>query len=56
MKLFNPFAAMAMSPGGGTTPPKPNSPPAQAPSKDDLQAMKDQLTAMQEKINTLSRN
>jgi polyhydroxyalkanoate synthesis repressor PhaR len=56
MKLFNPFAAMAMNPGAGTTPPKPNSaPPAQAPSKDDLQAMKDQLTAMQEKINTLSR-
>ena len=24
-------------------------------SKDDLQAMKDQLTAMQEKINTLSK-
>ena len=58
MKLFNPFAAMAMNPtgGAGTAPPKPNSTPAQAPSKDDLQAMKDQLTAMQEKINTLSRN
>jgi polyhydroxyalkanoate synthesis repressor PhaR len=56
MKLFNPFAAMAMNPGTGTAPPKPNSTPAQAPSKDDLQAMKDQLTAMQEKINTLSKN
>ena len=56
MKLFNPFAAMAMNPGAGTAPPKPNSTPAQAPSKDDLQAMKDQLTAMQEKINTLSRS
>ena len=58
MKLFNPFAAMAMNPtgGAGTATPKPNSTPAQAPSKDDLQAMKDQLTAMQEKINTLSRN
>ena len=58
MKLFNPFAAMAMNPtgGAGTAPPKPNSTPTQAPSKDDLQAMKDQLTAMQEKINTLSRN
>lgn len=55
MKLFNPFAAMAMNPGAGTSP-KPNATPTQAPSKDDLQAMKDQLTAMQEKINTLSRN
>ena len=57
MKLFNPFAAMAMTPGGGAAAPKPNSaPPQTPPSKDDLQAMKDQLTAMQEKINTLSRN
>ena len=56
MKLFNPFAAMAMNPVGGAAAPKPNSAPQQAPSKDDLQAMKDQLTAMQEKINTLSRN
>jgi polyhydroxyalkanoate synthesis repressor PhaR len=56
MKLFNPFAAMAMNPVAGAAPPKQNSAPAQAPSKDDLQAMKDQLTAMQEKINTLSKN
>ncbi len=57
MKLFNPFAAMAMNPvAGAAPPPKPNAAPAQAPSKDDLRAMKDQLTAMQEKINTLSRN
>jgi polyhydroxyalkanoate synthesis repressor PhaR len=55
MKLFNPFAAMAMNPGAAAAPPKQNSAPAQAPSKDDLQAMKDQLTAMQEKINTLSK-
>lgn len=55
MKLFNPFAAMAMNPGAGAAPPKQNSAPAQAPSKDDLQAMKDQLAAMQEKINTLSK-
>ena len=56
MKLFNPFAAMAMNPGAGAAPPKQNSAATQAPSKDDLQAMKDQLTAMQEKINTLSKN
>jgi polyhydroxyalkanoate synthesis repressor PhaR len=55
MKLFNPFAAMAMNPGAAAAPPKQNSAPAQAPSKDDLQAMKDQLTAMQEKINTMSK-
>jgi len=34
MKLFNPFAAMAMNPGAGTAPPKSNSGPAQAPSKE----------------------
>jgi polyhydroxyalkanoate synthesis repressor PhaR len=56
MKLFNPFAAMAMNPVTGAAPSaKPAPAPAQAPSKDDLQAMKDQLSAMQEKINTLSR-
>jgi polyhydroxyalkanoate synthesis repressor PhaR len=56
MKLFNPFAAMAMNPGAGPAPAKPNSAGTQTPSKDDLQAMKDQLTAMQEKINTLAKN
>lgn len=56
MKLFNPFAAMAMNPGAGAAPAKPNSAGTQTPSKDDLQAMKDQLTAMQEKINTLAKN
>ncbi len=54
MKLFNPFAAMGMVPPGGTvSPPKPAT--SAPPSKDDLQTMKDQLTAMQEKINNLGR-
>ncbi|MEQ1522964.1 MAG: polyhydroxyalkanoate synthesis repressor PhaR, partial [Aestuariivirga sp.] len=35
MKLFNPFAAMAMNPVAGAAAPKPNAAPAQAPSKDD---------------------
>ena len=45
---------MAMNPVAGAAPSAKPSPPPQ-PSKDDLQVMKDQLTAMQEKINTLSR-
>lgn len=53
MKLFNPFAAMAMAQPGAAPPEKPNSPAP--PSKDDLQTMKDQLMAMQEKINNLGR-
>ena len=53
MKLFNPFAAMAMAQPGAVPAEKPNS--SAPPSKDDLQSMKDQLMAMQEKINNLGR-
>ncbi len=55
MKLFNPFAAMMP---GGMSPPaaKPQSPPSSAAaSKDDLQVLKDQLAAMQDKLNTMGR-
>ena len=52
MKLFNPFAAMGMAQPGA---PAPKPAASAAPSKDDLQTMKDQLAAMQEKINNLSR-
>ena len=55
MKLFNPFAAMMP---GGTSPTaaKPQSPPSNAAaSKDDLQVLKDQLAAMQDKLNTMGR-
>lgn len=56
MKVFNPFAA-AM---GGAVPgaPAPGRPqqqqPSSATSKDDLQALKDQLAAMQQKLDTLA--
>ena len=48
MRVFNPFAA-AM----GQTEEKP-SPAPQPPGKDDLQALKDQLSAMQQKLDTLA--
>jgi polyhydroxyalkanoate synthesis repressor PhaR len=57
MRMFNPFAA-AMP---GAPPPNsarnasPPPSPAAPPSKDDLQAMKDQLSAMQQKIDTLAK-
>jgi polyhydroxyalkanoate synthesis repressor PhaR len=54
MKLFNPFAAIAMAQPDAAAPPKPT--PGAPPSSDDLQAMKDQLAAMQEKINTIAKN
>jgi polyhydroxyalkanoate synthesis repressor PhaR len=55
MKVFNPFAAAmgAAVPGA----PAPGKPPSASPSaapKDDLQALKDQLAAMQHKIDTLA--
>ncbi len=58
MKLFNPFAALAMGQPGAApfAQPAPKPDAAPAASKDDLQAMKDQLTAMQEKINTMSKS
>jgi polyhydroxyalkanoate synthesis repressor PhaR len=58
MKVFNPFAAMMSGSMADATPP-PNAPSA-APqssnaSKDDLQALKDQLAAMQQKIDNIGR-
>jgi polyhydroxyalkanoate synthesis repressor PhaR len=55
MKVFNPFAA-AMP--GGVAPTSPSSAaakPQQGPaSRDDLQVLKDQLAAMQQKLDTLA--
>jgi polyhydroxyalkanoate synthesis repressor PhaR len=52
MRVFNPFAAMAVPPGGtASAPPKPA---ASAAGKDDLQVLKDQLAAMQQKLDTLA--
>ena len=48
MRMFNPFAAMATKPSEA---PASNS---SANSKDDLQALKDQLSAMQRRLDTLA--
>ena len=52
MKVFNPFAAIGAAIPGAPAPGKPQAPGAS--SKDDLQALKDQLAAMQQKIDTLA--
>ena len=51
MRMFNPFAAMAMGQPGGTAPAKPQ---PSAPGKDDLQALKEELAAMQQKLNSIA--
>ncbi len=54
MKVFNPFAAaMGGAIPGAPGPGKPAGAPAEA-SRDDLQALKDQLAQMQQKIDTLA--
>jgi polyhydroxyalkanoate synthesis repressor PhaR len=51
MMAFNPFAsAMGSAVPGAPAPGKPAS-----PSRDDLQSMKEQLAAMQQKLDTLSK-
>ncbi len=59
MKVFNPFAAAMGMPGAttGAPPPqaKPASPAPDASAKDDFQMLKDQLAAMQQKLDTMSR-
>ncbi|HLF21191.1 MAG TPA: polyhydroxyalkanoate synthesis repressor PhaR [Aestuariivirga sp.] len=51
MRMFNPFAAMAMGQPGGAAPAKP---PPSVPGKDDLQALKEELAAMQQKLNSIA--
>jgi polyhydroxyalkanoate synthesis repressor PhaR len=51
MRVFNPFAAAAM---GSTASGQKSQTPAQPPNKDDLQALKDQLAAMQKKLDTIT--
>ncbi len=48
MRVFNPFAA-AMGQAG-----QPAAPSQEPPAKDDLQALKEQLSAMQRKLDTLA--
>jgi len=51
MRLFNPFAAMAAS---AQRQPQEAEKPSSSPPKDDLQVLKDQLSAMQRKLDTLT--
>ena len=52
MKVFNPFAAAMGSVPGAPAPGK--AAPQGGSSKDDLQVLKDQLAAMQQKLDTLT--
>ena len=52
MKMFNPFAAMM---GGAPESSKPAATPQASASKDDLQVLKDQLAAMQQKLETITK-
>ncbi|MFO1132495.1 MAG: polyhydroxyalkanoate synthesis repressor PhaR [Hyphomicrobiales bacterium] len=55
MKVFNPFAAaMGGAVPGAPGPGKPQQPGPAGGSRDDLQALKDQLAAMQQKLDTLT--
>ena len=60
VKMFNPLAALTGMPGGmpGMTPPgtgpKPQPAAAAPPSKDDLQALKEQLAAMQQRLDSIA--
>jgi polyhydroxyalkanoate synthesis repressor PhaR len=55
MKVFNPFAAvLGGAVPGAPAPGKPAQPGAGGGAKEDLQALKDQLAAMQQKLDTLT--
>jgi polyhydroxyalkanoate synthesis repressor PhaR len=55
MKVFNPFAAvLGGAVPGAPAPGKPAQPGAGGGERDDLQALKDQLAAMQQKLDTLT--
>jgi len=60
VKMFNPLAALTGMPGGmpGMTPPgtgpKPQPAAAAPTSKDDLQALKEQLAAMQQRLDSIA--
>lgn len=56
MKMFNPFAAMMSGTMAGATPPAAEEKKPSAPaSKDDFQVLKDQLAAMQSKLDNISK-
>jgi polyhydroxyalkanoate synthesis repressor PhaR len=51
MRMFNPFVAV---PNGGAQQPASPPPPSQA-NKDDFQILKEQMAAMQQKLDTLAK-
>ncbi|MEO6608919.1 MAG: polyhydroxyalkanoate synthesis repressor PhaR [Aestuariivirga sp.] len=53
MKMFNPFAAVMAANAGSS--PKAEAAPGAETSKDDLQKLKEQMAAMQQKLDTMSR-
>ena len=53
MKMFNPFATMMAANAGGAA--KPDAAQGGGASKDDLQTLKEQMAAMQHKLDTMSR-
>jgi polyhydroxyalkanoate synthesis repressor PhaR len=53
LKMFNPFASMMAANAGG--PPKTEAPPSATASQDDLKTLKEQMAAMQQKLDTMSR-
>lgn len=56
MKMFNPFAAaMGTGMGMGETPKSPSAEQPPSTNKDELQTLKEQMAAMQEKINNLGK-
>jgi polyhydroxyalkanoate synthesis repressor PhaR len=56
MRMFNPFAGMAGAEPGSPRPSQPSPPASQdAAQKNDLQALKDQLSDMQRKIDELGK-
>jgi polyhydroxyalkanoate synthesis repressor PhaR len=56
MKMFNPFAAMMGGTMAGAKAEEVKSTPASPPTnKDDLQALKDQITAMQQKLENITK-
>ena len=54
MRMFNPFANMGLGGAGPGAATKPAPAAASPPGKDDLQALKDQLAAMQQKLDTIA--
>jgi len=52
VKMFNPFAAAMMNQTGVPEPPRPA--PQHDTTRDDLQALKDQITAMQRKLDSIA--